>query len=346
VPPRRTIRFRRGETEKSSHHYERHRKKSVSKNRCAPAHDWMDRSFPTCNSVHEFDLSDSHPGQGFLINNGHFRDVWVIEEYNGAKRVLKTLRTTHDFDYRSYDKERKDAVAMERLTSSPYIPEIFGYCFTSGLFELAPHADLLTHIRTEKWRDGIGNSNKLKIAHQVASALADVHELDIAHTDIASKQYILINGIYKLNDFNRCTFMTRDRKTHEKCTFYVGKNPGVSRSPEEYEYKHLTEKIDVYSMGNIFYSLLMGFKVFTDVRSSKAQKIVMAGGRPKLSEEIEKSSDPFEIVLLHAMRMCQAQDRKERASAREVVRFLDAELDRLSIERSPISIMQHGVILS
>ena len=40
------------------------------------------------------------------------------------------------------------------------------------------------------------------------------------------------------------------------CGFTVDSNPSVYRSPEEYSYKEETEKIDIFSMGNIFYTLL------------------------------------------------------------------------------------------
>lgn len=308
---------------------------------CQPMHDWQTTMFPTCNKIHEFDLSgydyqrgSQYPFEGgVLINNGHFRDVWSVKEFDGKDRALKTIRIEWDMSFGDIEKERKDGVAMERLTSSPHIPDIFGYCIGSGLFELSTGGDLLSHIRDEKWRAKTTQKDKLTIAVQVAAALADVHALDIAHTDIAAKQYILIDGMYKLNDFNRARMLEWNKKKNETCTFYNGKNPGVSRSPEEYKYKQLTNMIDVYSMGNIFYSLLMEMKVFTGVKSKTAQKMVMRGDRPKLNSTLTESTDPITVALIRAMRMCQEQKPKDRATAKEVHKFLISEAEKLGLNQ-------------
>ena len=142
------------------------------------------------------------------------------------------------------------------------------------------------------------------VAFQVASGLAAVHNLPkegvpaIAHTDITSSQYVYVAlaGFYKLNDFNRCRFITWDAKKNEACTFEVGKNPGIFRSPGEYAYsKGETEKIDVYSMG----IMMTGLYPFEDEKSSKKVASMVKGGhRPLISYyEILNSTDPFEQAL-------------------------------------------------
>jgi len=305
---------------------------------CKPMYDWQEMSFPTCNKLHEheltgtnFDNGSIHPRGSILMNNGNFRDVWSISEFDGEERVIKTIREEYDFSRSDIEKERRDAVAMERLTSSLHIPNIFGYCAGSGIFELTTEGDLMSHIWDEQWRDKTTQQNRLTIAVQVAAALADVHSLNIAHTDIAAKQFILIDGVYKLNDFNRCKFLEWNDQKNETCTFYVSKNPGKSRSPEEYEYENLTNMIDVYSMGNIFYSLLMGIKVFDGVKTKTAQKIVMNKGRPKLSSTLRNSKDPIDIALMKAMSMCQQQEPNNRATAAEVYSFLSSEAKKLGV---------------
>eukprot|EP00566_Odontella_aurita_P013358 CAMPEP_0113534126 /NCGR_PEP_ID=MMETSP0015_2-20120614/4990_1 /TAXON_ID=2838 /ORGANISM="Odontella" /LENGTH=457 /DNA_ID=CAMNT_0000433261 /DNA_START=28 /DNA_END=1401 /DNA_ORIENTATION=+ /assembly_acc=CAM_ASM_000160 len=313
----------------------RHREKSEkhepihdNEDRCQPTHDWQTTSFPTCNNVHEVDGLMG----GVLINNGHFRDVWSFNEFNGRDQaVLKGIRFEYRFTRSDIEKERKDGVAMERLSSSRHIPDIYGYCFGTGIFELSTGGDLMSHVWDESWCKRTTQRDRLTIAVQVAAALADVHAFDIAHTDIAAKQYVLIDGIYKLQDFNRCKLLEWDRQNNETCTFNVGKNPGVSRSPEEYKYKDLTNKIDVYSMGNIFYSLLMEIKVFDGIKSKTAQKTVMRGGRPKLNRTITQSVDPIIIALIRAMRMCQAQQAQDRATAKEVYMFLLSEARKLGV---------------
>lgn len=73
-------------------------------------------------------------------------------------------------------------------------------------------------------------------ATQAAMGLADAHNIDkegqasMAHTDITPGQYILIDGWYKLNDFNRARFLRWSKKKNKPCGYVVGRNPGTVRS--------------------------------------------------------------------------------------------------------------------
>jgi hypothetical protein len=90
-----------------------------------------------------------------------------------------------------------------------------------------------------------------------------VHNIDkegrasIAHTDISPSQFIQIDGIYKLNDFNRARFLRWNNETDKACPYYVGKNPGKNRSPEEYEYKPQSEKVSIWLRSLFCYLLCM-----------------------------------------------------------------------------------------
>lgn len=88
--------------------------------------------------------------------------------------------------------------------------------------------------------------------------------------DIAVRQFISINGRYQLNDFNTAKFIHWSEKEQAVCpcidTYFFDKN----RSPEEMrnEVNFIDEKIDVYSLGNIFYKLIandVSFLVYVDI---------------------------------------------------------------------------------
>ena len=202
-----------------------------------------------------------------LIANGYWRDVWrVIEQQqhqpheedeegissqhmqgNYGPVVLKTIRYEHEYDERNFDRHRRDAVAMERLTSSKYVVDIYAFCGNSGLFQYADGGSLEDYIYDDEDEEGGGglsqwnSKHKLMIAHQLASGLSDVHNFAnkdgiaaIAHTDITAGQFVFIGdghskGIFKLNDFNRCRFLLWNEKENKPCGFYVGSNPGSVR---------------------------------------------------------------------------------------------------------------------
>lgn len=132
---------------KDSNEYNHHKIEPLETDECRAQYSWQLTSFPTCNAIHETDLTNlpapnRKTVQVRLITYGFYRDVWLIQEFNQAKRVLKTLRYEHDFTPRNYDRHRRDALAMERLTKSPHILNIYGYCGNSGLFEYAEGGDI------------------------------------------------------------------------------------------------------------------------------------------------------------------------------------------------------------
>ena len=112
----------------------------------------------------------------------------------------------------------------------------------------------------------------------------------------------------------------------EACPFHIGNNPGKFRAPEEYLYLGESEKIDVYSMGNIFYSLLTGRWPFENRKTKEAQRLIKNNQRPPIDDAIRESDDPLDVAMLKAIERCWEQDPVERASAREIEKFLETEL--------------------
>jgi serine/threonine protein kinase len=169
----------------------------------------------------------------------------------------------------------------------------------------------------------------------MALALAALHNFDeegissVAHSDIGPSQFVRTNGRYQLNDFNRARLLRRNVSNNSTCGFFVGSNPGKNRAPEEYAYEAENEKIDVYSMGNIFYMLLQEEWPFQGVNVEEAQKQVMEGVRPTFYKDIWDSTHPIDVALKEAMMMCHAQKPSERATARQVEQYLIAVLEKV-----------------
>ena len=138
--------------------------------------------------------------------------------------------------------------------------DIFSFCGNSGIFEFTSEKSLNDFIWSPEGKN-ITSVKKLEIAIDLAKGLADLHNVDkkgqasIAHTDIVSfiarllsffilkliildflsmkapGQYLLVNGTFKLNDFNRARFMRWDVKSNKPCGYTVANNPGVFRAP-------------------------------------------------------------------------------------------------------------------
>eukprot|EP00581_Thalassiosira_minuscula_P015079 CAMPEP_0183732958 /NCGR_PEP_ID=MMETSP0737-20130205/39809_1 /TAXON_ID=385413 /ORGANISM="Thalassiosira miniscula, Strain CCMP1093" /LENGTH=561 /DNA_ID=CAMNT_0025966113 /DNA_START=85 /DNA_END=1766 /DNA_ORIENTATION=- len=270
------------------------------------------------------------------------------------KVALKTIRYEHDYSERNFHRHIRDAIVSERLTSSPRVTEIYAFCGNSGYFQFASGGSLNDRLEEHymaKYENlgrkeggendddavALDQRSKLDLAYQVAAALADFHDVDamrngdgeiisaaIVHADITADQFVFIDGAFKLNDFNRCRFMRRYRNSTnlggdgKPCGFYVGNNPAKNRAPEEYAYDIETEKIDIYSMGNIFYSLLTDKDPWEETSTNKAQKNVMKGKRPEVPASIKTSKNPVDVALRKVMWRCWQHKPEDRPRARSV----------------------------
>jgi hypothetical protein len=139
--------------------------------KCRAQYQWQLDSKPTCNALHEMDMGhlldkkDTHGDYSAenvlrervrLIANGGWRDVWglIDDDYNDINNntdryvVLKTLLYPKEVVPRNVERHRRDAMAMERLTSSPNIVDIYAFCGNSGLFEFAKGGDLEAAVHT------------------------------------------------------------------------------------------------------------------------------------------------------------------------------------------------------
>lgn len=85
-------------------------------------------------------------------------------------------------------------------------------------------------------------------------------------------------------------------------------------------------------MGNVFYYMLVGFKYFDGVKTKKAQRKVIHGGRPELSDDVKAShNDPSIRAVLRAMNLSHKQKPADRPTAREISDYL---LDALKVVKA------------
>lgn len=285
------------------------------------------------------DFSVKGRSKVMLLSHGFWRDVWKYTGSDGGKTVLKTMRYEHGFEERNYDRHRRDALATERLTYADHIVDIFAFCGNSGIFEYGKGGDVSNFIYDHNSRF-YTYTEALKLSVDIALGLSQAHSTEgsdfpyatIAHTDITAGQFILIDGKFKLNDFNRCRFIRWNEKLDIPCTYGVGNNPGKYRSPEEYAYAPQTEKIDVYSMGNIFYEFLVRQWPFENLKEEEAQAKIMSGERPAFGANILGlvDKDPAVAAIVYATKWCWEQKLKDRPTSKQIYEFLNTEYNKIA----------------
>ena len=229
---------------------------------------------PNVNSHHTADETTTNPpltSNLSILAKGWFRTTWQWHNQLWGQDeahdivVLKTLRMEREFLSEYYDLHNRDAVAMERLSFSPHVVNIYGYCGQSAINEYAdfPHGDGNVKSLEKLNRKMRGKRNvqsmllRLIIATSLASGLAHVHQAGnqwqadllpprlankaamagnalMVHYDINPRNIALFKGGRpKINDFNIAEFVRYNPVTQKPCGFESRMHSPWWRSPEE-----------------------------------------------------------------------------------------------------------------
>ncbi|GKY94382.1 hypothetical protein MPSEU_000404200 [Mayamaea pseudoterrestris] len=287
-----------------------------------------------------------------LSSKGFWRLAWKQQENLVGSvgsihvTVWKTLKIEHNFDEAYYEHNRVDAVAMETLTASRNIIDIYAICGTSVVTEFAGK-------NFETLVNRLDSIQRLKMAIQVAQGVADVHGItsnmpSLVHNDLNPANLVLTqDNRAVLNDFNIAVLLMKHNETNEPCPF-LSRFPNPRwRAPEEQvasedESTHNpprgTEKVDIYALGNIFYRLAIGstpWKVPHTHKVTPKQKAIIVhlkrstGALPPIPHCIEEYPDPAVHVLLEAMRRAYRHQPANRPSAKSLVQFLTSSLKEI-----------------
>jgi hypothetical protein len=331
-------------------------------------------AFPTCNEVHQLD----HTGGEALrdsdfrfMNNGAFREVFSYthhyyksqQQQTDNKVAIKEIvyeDISEGEDY--YEYVRMDAIVAERLTASPRIYDIYGYCGLSIVSEFFYHGDLESRaiggdedgrMQPKDLHDELAvnpqnnltAAQKLVLALDMAEGLADLHGYEnglMIHDDVQLSQFLMSEDRtrVKLNDFNRAEFPLWDEEHEQYCRYQNGQGHGNWRSPEEYKDEPLTEAIDVWSLGNNFYGLLTGLSPFyeldneTGKHTKKTRKRVVKGETPFIDPRYYLQQSPEERALVEVIKRCFEYAPEDRPTIFEIVDDLRQAVSELVVDGS------------
>jgi serine/threonine protein kinase len=255
--------------------------------------------------------------------------------------VMKRLMMKRSFDQKDISSIHKEAIIMERLSSSPHILGIYGYCGITVFVEsmesdihnkIIPGEGLVAQEELDKLDNVYPNntftaSEKLQISLSMAESLVDLHEFIeggvVVHADTHIEQWLLApDKILRLNDFNNAKVMQWNRQNQEFC-LTKGSYGGVWRAPEEYVGNPQDETKDTYSFGNGVYTLLTGLWPFYDeefqgMDHDIIQDAIINGKRPFIDRRYWQRSF-IEQELIKIMEACWAPKSRDRPSMSQVV---------------------------
>jgi serine/threonine protein kinase len=339
---------------------------------CVENH-WHSLNFPSCNDIHEIiplggalgerkrkhkipaDLGEGDKSADMwskadkeesmklgFVGSGLWRQVWKVQPRGDhvddlsdeEVAVLKIMKMEHPVDPRNFDRHRRDALVMERLTSSPYVVGIYGFCGNTVLTEFAGKT-LEDYLNDDDENMDVYSKEsvegKIQLALDVMKGLKALHTIPggpIVHADIQAKQYLFDpkKGV-RVNDFNRCRFLPENENTGKSCQVKIPSAPGLNRSPEEYEKYKIDEKIDIYSTANILFRILTGKRPWMGLLRKEQQSKIIKGMKPPIDEKFLVPGT-IEAELADIINHAYEYDPKERWSASQIVETLESILKK------------------
>ena len=261
-----------------------------------------------------------------LLSSSHH----LVPIYGYCANAVLTKAISHTLDDVIYAREKERVKSWSPEGGYRTKPKI-----ESWMGRDAATGELLATRETELGR--------IRLALGVFRGLMDLHQgvgyknkegkmvewLPIIHADLQAKQYLVdsTTGDVYLNDFNRCRFVTKrdenntdaNATTLESCPVYIPTAPGSARSPEEYDSAPLSEKLDVYSAGNILYGIITGERPWDDQRGKHIKASIQRGDRPEVNETIRNAAGTVDAELSRLLDRVYEGDPVKRASAKEIV---------------------------
>ena len=166
----------------------------------------------------------------------------------------------------------------------------------------------------------------------------------LVHYDLNPRNIAVVKrGKPKLNDFNVAEFMRWDTKNNRTCGFTGRFREPWWRAPEEMHFHMsnytnpapLTEKVDIYSLGNILWDILTTHsprgKMTKDLEY-KYRPQVARGQLPEWPDDFNQTkliTDPALIAIHNAMMKCLRANPEDRPTAGEIAAELADAIENL-----------------
>ncbi|CAM9237457.1 unnamed protein product [Hapterophycus canaliculatus] len=254
-------------------------------------------------------------GEKLLIGNGNIRDVYLVER-GDRKLVLKDLREDYGMraGWRRVEKvHRWEAAALDAVKGHPNIVGMLGICGSSSVSQYyGVHLDDLVLSPDAQ---PLPISSVVSMALDAARGIDALHRSSTIHFDIKPQQMMLdAEGRLRINDLNMCRFIDADVDGNT-CRFASSAcRVGPWRAPENIAGERLNEKVDIYSLAMVYYSMLALHPPYLGVPDGTGN---IAKGIPP---PIDPSWSPDFVEIMKDMWQ---RDPKARPSARRVVERLE-----------------------
>lgn len=191
-----------------------------------------------------------------LIGSGGMADVYRAKDQLLERTVaVKILHQQYENDTEFIARFQREAKAAARITH-PNIVNVYDVGVAEGrhyiVMEYVPGRTLKERIKEE---GALPVPEALRIARQIAGALAQAHLNRLVHCDIKPHNILVMpDGTVKVADFGIARAVTESTMTYNDSIM----GSVHYFSPEQASGTTITPKSDVYSLGIVLYEMLVG----------------------------------------------------------------------------------------
>jgi eukaryotic-like serine/threonine-protein kinase len=195
---------------------------------------------------------------GALLGEGAVGTVWrAWDEVLQRDVALKMLKPAYASDERTVARFYREARAAARLAHPnavlvhDVVAEPDRYAI---VMEYVAGETLESVLRAE---GSLGEARAVRIARQIAVALAAAHGRGLLHRDVKPANVLLTpSGVVKVADFGLATAILHADPSTTEAGRLIGSAPYVS--PEQAQARPLTAASDLYSLGVVLHRLVTG----------------------------------------------------------------------------------------
>lgn len=289
-----------------------------------------------------FPVGSELPGTSYrldeLVGVGGFGAVYKAQnrfEQNQPPRAIKFC-----LDAALLDSLYRERVILDRLMALGDVPgasrivRLYGYALDAQppflVYEFVPGGDLTHHLATVRQKTGRGLSPEtaVDLIRQVTEGLACAHGLGLVHRDLKPANVLMSGAAVKLTDFGIGGVMAKQAirggqttasvatlgSVADQARVFRGSGTPLYMSPEQRRGDAPDARHDLYSLGVMWYQLLVG-----DV-----SRELHPGWPDELTEEFNVPAAHIEVL-----QRCVGYFKKRPRDARELLTLL-AEASALS----------------
>lgn len=268
------------------------------------------------------------------IGAGGMGEVYLAhDESLGRDVALKVLPHEFSNDADRLTRFRQEARAVSAL-NHPNILTIYEIGESEGIWfistELVKGETLRDFIKREK---SLSVLQSVKIAEQMAGALAAAHDAHIIHRDIKPENVMIrLDGYVKVLDFGLAKPLQIESAPEDATLRIAQTTPGLVMgsvrymSPEQARGKETDERTDLWSLGICLFEMLAGKTPFEGETTSDTIAALIHQDAPPVTEYAPKAPPELQRIIRKALR----KDKNERyQTAKDFALDLGALRDNL-----------------